>query len=298
MFSKIVDGTFLSFHKRNWRSRIGTNSQQLIMVWVVCFSSIDRRKFFFYFHSTFSTIRTQPTGNVWDFENEWDKAMCDCCGDLGTCSIWEENENRSNIVEFFSFQVVTRFGVFRVSCRNFIPELTNVFAHGVCQEVKFFHESKRKESHCQWLSFRSHCLANTGLRTKIRTGFRIRVCQQNEKQIDSISTFANFRISREAFAPTHVPCVFVRVVRPFKCTMNFSFKVFDLVSKCFVSTNRSLSFCSFATFFFSLFVEHRNSEINQYQTLPYETFDYFMHQRFFLVDQNDDNRKKKRHTQK
>ncbi|CAF4760059.1 unnamed protein product, partial [Rotaria sp. Silwood1] len=29
------------------------------------------------------TIRTQPTGNVWTFENEWSNGICGCCSDLG-----------------------------------------------------------------------------------------------------------------------------------------------------------------------------------------------------------------------
>ncbi|CAF0822635.1 unnamed protein product [Adineta steineri] len=76
------------------------------------------------------TVQTQPTGNVWDFENEWSTAVCGCCYDVGVC------------------------------CRAHW-----CFPCFMCQL-----HARTNECLC------TGCLpgGNTGLRTKIRTGFRIR----------------------------------------------------------------------------------------------------------------------------
>ncbi|CAF0817575.1 unnamed protein product [Rotaria sp. Silwood1] len=75
------------------------------------------------------TIRTQPTGNVWTFENEWSNGICGCCSDLGTCC----------------------------------------FAYWCCPCFLCKLHARTNECLC------TGCLpgANSGLRTKIRTGFRI-----------------------------------------------------------------------------------------------------------------------------
>jgi hypothetical protein len=49
----------------------------------------------------FRTVKTQPTGNVWAFENEWNNGICGCCGDLGTCM--KEKIDKESIKRFLCF---------------------------------------------------------------------------------------------------------------------------------------------------------------------------------------------------
>jgi hypothetical protein len=49
----------------------------------------------------FRIVQAQPTGNVWEFENEWNSSVCSCCYDVGNCM--KEKIDQNEIVKRFVF---------------------------------------------------------------------------------------------------------------------------------------------------------------------------------------------------
>lgn len=84
-------------------------------------------------------------------------------------------------------------------------------------------------------------IGTTALRTKIRAGLRIRVC--NIPLV--IERIENIYFSRVQYVVMHVLCPFVHAVLLFKCLMNLTCKDFNL---CLVY-NKSLSDIGFSNFF-------------------------------------------------
>ncbi len=93
---------------------------------------------------------------IWGFENDWQRDICGCCNDIGSCMYFEYRKKRRFLIFDFVFLLKGFCAYFCCPC--FCCQVYNRAGEWVC--TPFF---------CCWPD------SLMSLRMKIRTGFRLQV---------------------------------------------------------------------------------------------------------------------------
>ena len=112
-------------------------------------------------------IRRQPT-SVWRFHNQWTTGICGCCGDIATC--------KSHFFHSFLSNTSLDVGCFAFWCFPCFMCRLHALANE-CPCMSCFPGSNYfiRVVFLLLLLLSLSLLGDTALRTKLRTGFRIRV---------------------------------------------------------------------------------------------------------------------------